>query len=59
MSKYPIYLINKQVPDKELLDKIRVMMKEGKGPKKIKDELQNTSLYTIREYYSKIRRGIW
>lgn len=54
-----MYLISKQVPDEELLNKIRIMIKEGKSPKKIKNELQDTSLYIIMRYYTKIRRGIW
>lgn len=59
MTRYPVYLTSKHLPDEELLNKIRGMVKEGKGPKKIKNELQDTSLYIIMRYYTKIRRGIW
>lgn len=51
--------MGKQIPDEELLSKIRGFVKEGKSPRKIKCELQDTSLYVIRTYYSKIRRGVW
>lgn len=59
MSRGPIYLINKEVPDEGLLNSIREMVKDGKSPKKIKNELTNVSLYIIRRYYTKIRKGIW
>lgn len=59
MPRYPIYITGKQVPDEELLNKIRGMVKDGKSPKKIRDELQDTSLYVIARYYTKIRRGVW
>lgn len=59
MPRYPIHLTGKQIPNEELLEKIKGMVKEGKSPKKMKGELQDTSLYTIRVYYTKIRRCIW
>lgn len=59
MPRYPIYLGHKEVPDEDLLNKIKGMVKDGKGPKKIKGELPNMSLYIIGRYYTKIRRGIW
>lgn len=59
MSRYPIYLEHKEIPDIDLLNKIKVMVKDGKSPNKIKGELPNMSLYIIRRYYTKIRRGIW
>ena len=59
MSRAPAYLINKEVPDEQLLNKIRSMVKDGKSPKKMKNELSNVSLYIIRRYYTKIIRGIW
>lgn len=59
MSRHPAYLINKEVPDQQLLGTIRGMVKDGKSPKKIKSELSNVSLYIISRYYTKIRRGIW
>lgn len=59
MTKTPMYLEYKQVPDIDLLTKIKVMIKDGKGPKKIKEELPGMSLYKITRYYTKIRRGIW
>jgi len=59
MSRAPAYLIYKEVPDEQLLNKIKEMVKDGKSPKKIKSELSNTSLYIIRRYYTKIRKGIW
>lgn len=59
MTRRPAYLINKEVPDEQLLNKIRDMTKEGKSPKEIKSELSNVSLYIIRRYYTKVRKGIW
>ena len=59
MTRLPIYLINKEVPNEQLLNKIKEMVKDGKSPNKIKIELPNTSLYIIRRYYTKIRKGIW
>jgi len=59
MSRAPEYLINKQIPDQQLLNKIKGMVKDGKSPKKIKGEMSNVSLYTIERYYTKIRKGIW
>ena len=59
MAKTPMYLGYKQIPDVDLLTKIKVMMKDGKGTKKMKEELPGISLYTIRRYYSKIRKGLW
>lgn len=59
MSRGPIYLERKQVPDKDLLIKIKKMVVEGKSPKKMKIELPGMSLYMISTYYSKIKRGIW
>lgn len=56
MSRYPIYLKNKEVPDPQLLDRIREMIKDGKSPNKIKEELRDVSLYIIRRYYTKIIR---
>lgn len=59
MTKYPPYLEHKQVPDADLLIKIKAMMKDGKGPKQMKMELSGTSLYSISRYYTKVRRGVW
>jgi hypothetical protein len=59
MVKNPIYLEHKQVPDEGILTKVKMMIGEGKGPKQMKEKLHDTSLYTIRRYYSKVRRGIW
>jgi hypothetical protein len=59
MSRNPAYLIHKEVPDQQLLITIREMVKDGKSPNKIKIELSNVSLYIIRRYYTKIRKGIW
>ena len=59
MSRAPAYLINKEVPDEKLLNTIKEMVKDGKSPNKIKIELSNVSLYIIRRYYTKIKRGIW
>jgi hypothetical protein len=69
MSRYPVYLTAKEIPDQKLLNVIKKMIKEGKGPKKIKEELSNEessneelpniSLYSIRRYYTKIRKGTW
>lgn len=59
MSRHPIYLEHKQVPDEELLNKIREMVKDGKSPNKMREELPGTSLYIIRRYYDKINKGIW
>lgn len=59
MSRLPMYLMHKEVPDEELLNKIKEMEKAGISPKKMKNELPNTSLYIIRRYYIKIRRGTW
>lgn len=59
MTKYPAYLEYKQVPDADLLTKIKVMIKDGKGPKQMKIELPDASLCSIRMYYSKVRRGVW
>ena len=55
----PVFLVNKEVPDEQLLNKIKEMVKEGKSPKKMKSELPNTSLYIIYRYYTKIRKGLW
>lgn len=57
--KNPLYLEHKQIPDVDLLTKIKAKIKEGKGPKKIKEELPDISLYTITRYYTKIRRNVW
>ncbi len=54
-----MHLVRRQIPDKELVKKIRRMIKEGKGPKRMKRELQDTPLCVIRRYYTKIRRGTW
>ena len=54
-----MYLINKEIPDEKLLNTIKEMVKDGKSPNKMKNELTNVSLYIIRRYYTKIRRGIW
>ena len=59
ISRHPIYLEHKEVPNEDLLNKIKEMVKDGKSPKKIKGELSNTSLYIIIRYYTKIRRGTW
>ena len=59
MTRGPAYLINKEIPDEQLLNRIKEMVKDGKSPNKIKDELSNVSLYIIRRYYTKIRKGIW
>jgi hypothetical protein len=59
MTKTPMYLVHKQVPDVDLLTKIKAMTKDGMSPKKMKEELPETSLYTITRYYTKIRRCIW
>ena len=59
MSRAPAYLVNKEVPNEQLLKTIREMIKDGKSPNKIKNELANVSLYIIRRYYTKIRKGIW
>lgn len=59
MPRNPIYLEHKQVPDADLLTKIKGMIKDGKGPKQMKIELLDMSLYKISRYYSKVRRGIW
>jgi hypothetical protein len=59
MTKTPMYLGYKQVPDVDLLTKIKAMIKEGKSPKKMKEELPDISLYSITRYYTKIRRNIW
>lgn len=59
MSRYPEFLMNKEVPDEQLLNTIREMVKDGKSPKKIKNELPNVSIYVIRKYYTKIIRKVW
>lgn len=59
MTKTPLYLGYKQVPDIDLLTKIKVMIKDGKGPKKIKEEIPDMSLYNITRYYTKIKRNVW
>lgn len=59
MSRAPAYLTYKEVPDELLLNRIRDMVKDGKSPKKMKNELSNVSLYIIRRYYTKIKRGVW
>lgn len=59
MTRGPAYITNKEVPDKNLLIKIKEMVKDGKSPNKIKIELPDKSLYTIRRYYTKIRKGMW
>ncbi len=59
MTRPPMYLLNKEVPDEILLNSIRGKVKDGKSPRKIKSELSNVSLYIIRRYYTKIRKGIW
>lgn len=59
MTRYPMYLTIKEIPDEKLLRRIREMVKEGKSPKKIKSELSTVSMYIIIRYYTKIRRGIW
>jgi len=50
---------NREIPDEKLLNKIKEMVRDGKTPKKIKCELPEISLYAIKRYYRKIRRGIW
>ena len=63
MSRSPAYLTNKEIPNDQLLDTMKEMIKDGKSPKEIKNELtnelQDVSLYIIRRYYTKIRKGIW
>ena len=59
MTRAPLYLTNKEIPNEELLNKIREMVKEGKSPKKMKSELSNVSLYIIIRYYTKIKRNVW
>ena len=59
MTRHPMYLTIKEVPDEQLLNTIKEMVKDGKSPKKIKSELSTVSLYIIIRYYRKIRRGIW
>ena len=59
MPRYPMYLTIREIPDEQLLNKIREMVKDGKGPKEIKEQLSTISLYRIRRYYTKIRKGIW
>lgn len=59
MTRTPLYLTNKEIPNEQLLNKIREMVKEGKSPKKMKSELSNVSLNTIRRYYTKIKRNVW
>ena len=59
MSRLPAYIAHKEIPDEQLLNRIRDMVKDGKSPKKMKSELSNVSLYIIYRYYTKIRRGIW
>lgn len=59
MTRYPSYLEHKQVPDVDILKRIKVMMKNGKGPKQMHLELPEMSIYKLSRYYSKVRRGIW
>lgn len=59
MSRGPTFLEHKQVPDEDILRRVKTMIKDGKGPKKMKEELPGMSLYTINTYYSKVKRGIW
>lgn len=59
MSRNPTYLTYREIPDEELVDKIKEMIKDGKSPKMMKRELSNVSLNVIRRYYTKIRKGIW
>jgi len=60
MTREPAYLKNKEIPDQILLIKIKEMVQKGKSPNKIKREMPEKSLYTIRRrYYTKILRGIW
>jgi len=59
MSRSPAYIVHKEIPDEQLLNRIRDMVKDGKSPKKMKSELSNVSLYIIIRYYTKIIRGIW
>lgn len=59
MARVPAYLFNREIPNEELLNKIKTLTKEGKSPRQMKDEIDKVSLYTIRQYYSKIKRGIW
>jgi hypothetical protein len=59
MTRYPPYLEHKQIPDGDLLTKVKAMMKDGKGPKQMKVDMPNMSLYTLRRYYTKIRRCVW
>lgn len=59
MSRIPVFLVSKEIPNEQLLKKIKGMVKDGKSPKKIKSELPDTSLYIIYRYYTKIRRGTW
>jgi len=59
MPRYPMYLTAKEIPDQQLLNTIRAMVKDGKSPKKMKEELTNVSLCSIRRYYTKIRNGKW
>jgi hypothetical protein len=59
MPRYPMYLTTREIPDQQLLNTIREMVKDGKSPKKIKGELSDVSLHMIRRYYMKIRSGKW
>jgi hypothetical protein len=59
MPRYPVFFEHKEIPDADLLSEIKKMIKDGKGPKMMKIELPDRSLYSIRRYYTKIRRGIW
>jgi hypothetical protein len=59
MTREPAYLNNKEIPDEQLLIKIKEMVKDGKSPNKIKNEMSDISLYIIRRYYTKIKKGLW
>jgi hypothetical protein len=59
MTRNPFYLEHREIPDVDLLKKIKEMVKDGKNPRKMKEELPEKSLYMIQRYYSKIRRGSW
>lgn len=59
MTREPSYIKNKEIPNEELLNKIKGMIKDGKSPNKMKADLPDKSLYIIRRYYTKIIRGLW
>lgn len=59
MPRYPVYLIDKELPDQQLLNRIRDLSNDRKTMKEIKEKLPGISINIIRRYYMKIRRGIW